>query len=102
MATMTIMTATTTTPPKNLKMSPISPKPGSLSTIIRSYKSAVKRWAGQNNYSNFAWQPRFFDRVIRNGLELQSIRQYIWHNPQKWDLDSNHPELQNGLIKLGK
>ncbi len=81
--------------PKNLKMSQISPKPGSLSTIIRSYKSAVKRWAGQNNYPDFAWQPRFYDRVIRNNLELQHIREYIWQNPQKWELDSNHPQIQN-------
>ena len=81
--------------PKNPKMSQISPKPGSLSTIIRSYKSAVKRWAGQNNFPDFAWQPRFYDRVIRNDLELQRIREYIWQNPQQWELDSNHPYIQN-------
>ncbi|HEX9972984.1 MAG TPA: hypothetical protein VGD14_13015 [bacterium] len=69
----------------------MSPKSGSLSTIIRSYKSAVKRWAGQNNHPEFAWQSRFYDRVIRNNLELQHIREYIWHNQLKWDLDSNHP-----------
>ena len=73
------------------RMSQMSPKSGSLSTIIRSYKSAVKRWAGQNNHPEFAWQSRFYDRVIRNNLELQHIREYIWHNQLKWDLDSNHP-----------
>ena len=31
-------------------MSELSPKSGSLSAIIRSYKSAVKRWCKQNNY----------------------------------------------------
>jgi putative transposase len=42
------------------------PSPGSLSAIIRSYKSAVTRWAKHNDYSQFAWQSRFYDHVIRD------------------------------------
>jgi len=58
---------------KNGKMAKISPKPGSLSTIIRSYKSNVTKHARQIN-PDFAWQSRFFDHVIRNDESLAKIR----------------------------
>lgn len=77
---------------KNLAMSAISPKPGSLGTIIRSYKSAVTRWCGKNNYPQFAWQPRFYDHIIRNEKSLMAIRQYIYNNPVKWEIDRENPE----------
>ncbi len=74
---------------------PITPKhlpaPGSLSAIIRSYKSAVTRWAGKNGYPSFAWQPRFYDHIIRNEQSLQSIRLYIRNNPLNWALDEENP-----------
>lgn len=67
------------------------PKPGSLSTIIRSYKSAVTRWARRNAYPKFAWQSRFYDHIIRSDESLHEIRSYIRHNPLKWDLDKYNP-----------
>jgi len=67
--------------------SSISPRKGSLGVIIRSYKSAVTRWARMNGYPNFAWQPRFFDHIIRNEDALSRIRTYIQNNPQKWEFD---------------
>ncbi len=77
---------------KNLAMSAISPKPGSLGTIIRSYKSAVTRWRGKNNYPQFSWQPRFYDHIIRNEKSLAAIRQYIYNNPTKWQIDRENSE----------
>ncbi len=44
----------------------ISPQKGSLGVIIRSFKSAITRWARINGYPNYAWQPRFLDHIIRN------------------------------------
>jgi putative transposase len=78
------------------KMSNISPKPGSLSAIVRSYKSAVTRWARKNGHPNFAWQPRFFDHIIRNDESLYEIRRYIRNNPLEWDLDYEHPKNNKG------
>ena len=78
-------------PQDNAKMSQISPKAGSLSVVIRSYKSAVSRWAGLNGYKNFAWQPRFYDHIIRDEKSLNNIRQYIFDNPLKWELDKENP-----------
>ena len=65
-------------------MSELSPKSGSLSVIIRSYKAAVTRWCRQNNYDNFAGQPRFYEHIIRNNGSLDIIREYIINNPIKW------------------
>ena len=68
-------------------MSAISPKAGSLSAIVRSYKSAVTCWAGLNGYDSFAWQARFHDHIIRDEAELNRIRRYIHDNPLNWTLD---------------
>ncbi len=54
----------------------MSSKPGSLSTIIRSYKSAVTKYAHKIN-PEFAWQSRFYDHVIRNPDSHDRIMQYI-------------------------
>ena len=72
-----------TSPPKNGFMADISPKPGSLSTIIRSYKSAVKKYATMNRI-DFVWQTRFHDHIIRNEKSFFTIAEYIRNNPDKW------------------
>ncbi|WP_414752685.1 transposase [Anabaena sp. CCY 9910] len=71
-------------------LSKISPKAGSLSAVIRSYKSAVTRWCNMNGYPNFAWQQRFFDHIIRADGSLDKIREYIISNPRKWEYDQNN------------
>ena len=68
-------------------MSDISPQAGSLGAIVRSYKSAVSRWSHQNGFEDFAWQDRFYDRIIRADGSLSHIRKYIVNNPAKWELD---------------
>ena len=68
-------------------MSSISPRKGSLGSIIRSLKSAVTRWARTNGRPDFAWQPRFYDHIIRNEDSLSRIQMYIKNNPQKWEND---------------
>ena len=74
---------------RNPKMSQISPKPHSLSTIIRAYKSAVTRCCNKNNHE-FQWQSRFYDRIIRDEDELNRIRIYIKNNPMMWNRDWNN------------
>ena len=65
----------------------ISPKPGSISTIIRSYKSVVTKNSRFIN-SNFEWQPRFHDHVIRNSESFEKIQNYIENNPINWKEDT--------------
>lgn len=74
---------------KNDKMSSISPKPGTISTIIRSYKSVVTKHAKQFD-AKFAWQPRFHDHIIRNQISFENIQKYILNNPLKWKEDGQH------------
>ena len=69
------------------------PVVGSLSTVIRSFKSAatkrinlVRRTPGAR-----VWQPRYYEHVIRNKKDLSSIREYIITNPAKWASDSENP-----------
>jgi len=63
-----------------------------LGQIVSKYKAAVKRWANKNGYNSFCWQPRFYDRIIRNEKELYNIRKYIQQNPLKCELEKNNPE----------
>jgi putative transposase len=72
--------------PTNQFMSSISPKPGSISTIIRSYKSIVSKNARLIK-TNFEWQSRFHDIIIRDAQSFQNIQNYIVNNPMKWAED---------------
>jgi hypothetical protein len=74
---------------KNGKMSAISPAPGSLSAIVRSFKSAVSMRVNEFRKTPGAsvLQLRFHDHIIRNRQELFRIRQYIHNNPKNWGKD---------------
>ena len=71
---------------KNEFMASISPKPNSIATIIRSYKSAVTKHANRLELQN-GWQPRFHDHIIRDAMEYQRISDYIKNNPKLWKED---------------
>ena len=76
----------------NWQMSQISPKPGSLSAIVRSFKSACAREIHLSGYKYFSWQPRFYDHVLKiNADSLDKISYYIKYNPRMWDKDRNNP-----------
>ncbi len=82
-----------TTPPTGITsiMSDISPKPGSLSAIVRSYKAAVTHRCRVEGHDTFAWQSRFYDRIIRDQHALDAARTYVRYNPGKWSRDRDHP-----------
>lgn len=63
------------------------PKSRSLSMIINHFKSAAKRWCNKNNFEHFQWQRNYYEHVIRNEIELNTIREYIINNPVKWEFD---------------
>ena len=69
------------------------PVPGSLPTIIRSYKSAVTKQINERRKrpGKKLWQRNFYEHIIRNDKELPQIRKYIIDNPMKWQLDNEHP-----------
>ncbi|MEZ0539390.1 transposase [Fibrella arboris] len=67
------------------------PQRQNLASILRGYKSAVTRQAAAQHLA-FGWQPRFYERVIRNQNELDRIRTYIENNPNKWNQERDNPE----------
>jgi REP element-mobilizing transposase RayT len=74
-------------------MAQISPKKGSLSTVIRSFKSAVTKDARIIN-SEYHWQSRFHDSFIQDEQSLANIRAYIVNNPKNWHQDELNPEYK--------
>jgi len=62
---------------------PQRPSPGSLGSIINQFKSVCTKRI-RTTHPDFAWQPRFHDRVIRNRNESIHIRKYIADNPSRW------------------
>ncbi|MBL0237884.1 MAG: transposase [Saprospiraceae bacterium] len=75
-----------TTANKNEQMAKISPKSGTISTIVRSYKSAVSKNA-HLIHADFEWQPRFHDHIIRDARSFETIQNYIANNPLNWQKD---------------
>ena len=61
----------------------ISPKPGSISVVIRSFKSVVTKHA-HRIHADFEWQTLFHDRIIRNLDEFIRVKYYIRNNPKNW------------------
>lgn len=65
------------------------PQSQNLASVVRAYKSSVKRHANQNNI-NFEWQSSYYDRIIRDYNEFTNVQQYIINNPDKWKADENY------------
>jgi REP element-mobilizing transposase RayT len=65
---------------------------GSLSTIIRSFKSAASNRIHSEGYSAFAWQRNYYEHIIRDGHDLDRIQRYIANNVSKWSEDKENPE----------
>lgn len=84
----------TENPPKNEQLSAISPKPGSLATIIRSYKSICTKTIRQVlPHIGFEWQERYWDHIIRDETAFCNISNYIFMNQENWEKDKfyGHP-----------
>ena len=75
----------------NWKNNRFGPQYNNLASIVRGFKSSVKRICNKNNIP-FAWQPRFYDHIIRDEKSLNEIQQYILNNPWKWEMDRNNPK----------
>ncbi|MFN8562226.1 MAG: transposase [Anaerolineae bacterium] len=74
------------------RFSRISPNKRTLSVIVRTYKAAVTTQCRQAGEIEFTWQRNYYERIIRNAAELNTVRQYILDNPTKWDEDVENPK----------
>ena len=69
------------------------PQSQNLASVIRGFKAATKKYATLNSLE-FAWQPRYHDRVVRLD-EIMTTRRYIKNNPAKWIKDQDHVMTQD-------
>lgn len=59
---------------------------GNLASVVAGIKSAVTRFANENNVI-FAWQQRFYEHIVRTQTEMNRIAEYIEQNPYNWVTD---------------
>ena len=71
---------------KSKYFSNISPKPNSIPTIIRSFKSAVTCHINPKIVF-FGWQTRFYDHIVKDQKEYFKIKKYIQSNIKNWNKD---------------
>ncbi|NER84462.1 MAG: transposase [Leptolyngbya sp. SIO1D8] len=69
-------------------------KPGALSTIVRSFKSATTRHINLLRAApgSPVWQRNYYDHIIRNAASYGRIQYYIRQNPLSWQTDQLHPD----------
>ncbi|HSI91046.1 MAG TPA: hypothetical protein VK927_08015 [Adhaeribacter sp.] len=72
---------------KDQFMAALSPKSGSISRIIGSYKAACTKTIRSISIKPFALQEHFYDHIIRNEQDFARIAEYIRNNPSKWKDD---------------
>lgn len=60
--------------------------------VVAGIKSAVTRFANENNII-FAWQPRFYEHIVRSRTEMNRIAEYIEQNPYNWATDEYNTDL---------
>jgi putative transposase len=70
-----------------IQINQFGPQSKNLSSIIRGFKSSVTTAAKKMGNTNFAWQPRFHDHIIRDAVAFENIQNYIANNPSNWKED---------------
>jgi len=60
-----------------------------LPEIVRQLKTFSSRRINEHRYTPGVpvWQRNYYEHVIRNGDELNRVREYIVNNPLQWELD---------------
>jgi len=58
--------------------------------MIGQFKGKCTKRIRMEGYSNFAWQPRFYDHIIQSDGALHKTRLYILSNPLNWDKDRDN------------
>lgn len=90
-STTTTTTTTTTITTTNINAKINYWKSGCVGTMINQYKRICTIQIRKNcNY--FAWQPRFYDHIIRNKQSFVRIHKYIKNNTLNWKNDRNNSE----------
>ena len=63
--------------------------------VLRWYKGRVS-FESRKIHARFAWQPRFYDHIIRSEKSYYIVSEYIISNPLKWNNDALNPDKKEG------
>jgi putative transposase len=76
--------------------------PGSLGSIVRSFKAAVTREVKgiSSNRRHRLWQRNYYDHIIRSDISYFYIERYITLNPVFWHLDAENPGVSDNRENL--
>jgi putative transposase len=79
----------------NLKISQENSIP--LGEIVRSFKYETTKKINRLRESPGikVWQRNYYEHIIRNETEHQTICNYIHQNPLRWDIDQLHPQIKS-------
>ena len=56
-----------------------------IGSIVRGFKIGVTKWYRQQSIDSIIWQRNYWEHIVRNEIEMDSIRHYIVNNPEKWE-----------------
>jgi len=68
----------------------------SLGQIVAFYKYQTAKLVNQirNTPGVTVWQRNYHDHIVHDDEHLNKIREYVFQNPLKWDLDDENPNKQ--------
>ncbi len=59
------------------------PQKDNLGVVVSNFKASVTRYANKNGI-DFKWHSRYYDNIIDDLSQLETIRTYIRNNPKNW------------------
>ena len=80
------------------------PVPGSIPTVVRSFKSAVTKRINlmRRTKTPPIWQDNYYESIVRVQTGLDWVRQYIINNPRQWEMDKENIKYHsNEILDLG-
>lgn len=55
-----------------------------LPELIGAFKTTSSKLIHSAGLAGFQWQKSYYDRIVRNDMDLERIREYIRNNPARW------------------
>ena len=73
---------------------PNETEPGSVGTIVQNFKSIASRAINSRRKTPEAgvWQRNYYEHIVRDQADLESIRAYIRANPENWNKALENPD----------
>ena len=83
-----------TAPTDTTKRKPLGSLIGAFKTVSTKQINKIRGIHGKP-----LWQRNYFERVVRDEKELSNIREYIFVNPLRWELDNENPDKKTSENK---